>query len=202
MKNAGFTRGFGLLEKHLSQKRVARANSLISNGLRSGHVLDIGCGNFPYFLSQTMFAKKTGVDKEVGVAAHGLDGIELRQWDVGNEKMLPFSNDSFEAVTMLAVLEHLEPENLVEVLDEIYRVLKNKGSLILTSPVSWTAPLLFAMSRAGLLSKTEIDDHKYTYSMKELSAVVAKTKFCNCTVAKGFFELGMNMWMRIEKSVG
>ncbi len=199
MEKPRLTRGFGILEKFLSKKRVGRANALIPDTLRSGHILDIGCGNYPYFLSQTAFARKTGIDQELGAAAREVDGIELKKWDLGNEKKLPFDNESFEAITMLAVLEHLEPGNLLDVLNEIHRVLKTNGTLILTSPPSWTAPLLIILSRTGFLSKTEIDDHKYTYSMKELCSVVDKTRFGDCKVTKGFFESGMNMWMRIDK---
>ncbi|HBE45379.1 MAG TPA: hypothetical protein DDW17_08060 [Deltaproteobacteria bacterium] len=41
------------------------ANSFISPYLRQGRILDIGCGSFPYFLKNTEFAEKYGIDKTV-----------------------------------------------------------------------------------------------------------------------------------------
>ncbi len=58
-----FTRGKGLLEPTLAKLRTRRANHLIPPGLRTGRILDIGCGSFPYFLSHTSFEEKFAVDQ-------------------------------------------------------------------------------------------------------------------------------------------
>ena len=50
---------------------------------------------------------------------------------VGNGYMLPFPNDTFEAVLCTEVLEHLrEPQTA---LDEMFRVLRTDGRLVLTT---------------------------------------------------------------------
>jgi hypothetical protein len=53
-----FTRGKGYLEPLLARLRAERANNLIPRSLRSGRILDIGCGTYPYFLSTTAFSHK------------------------------------------------------------------------------------------------------------------------------------------------
>ena len=57
------TRGSGLLEPFLARLRARKANRLIPAHLRSGRILDVGCGSFPYFLSHTEFAEKFALDQ-------------------------------------------------------------------------------------------------------------------------------------------
>jgi len=56
------TRGYGVLEEFLASLRAKKADSLIPEHLRSGKIVDIGCGTTPYFLANTTFSKKIGID--------------------------------------------------------------------------------------------------------------------------------------------
>jgi|WetSurMetagenome_2_1015567.scaffolds.fasta_scaffold00185_27 SAM-dependent methyltransferase len=199
MNDTNRTRGFGVFEKFLSSRRARVADKLIPRVLRKGSLLDIGCGPYPYFLTHSEFNVKVGIDQECGNAGENPEGITIRQWDVGKNRTLPFDNGFFDAVTMLAVIEHLQFDALVSILDEIHRVMKPGGCLIMTSPSFWTPPLLFALSRIGLISKLEIDDHKHAYSLKELSRVIGKSLFSSGSRVMGYFECGMNMWARVTK---
>ena len=67
------TRGYGLLEGFLAQQRSRVADALIPASLRTGRLLDIGCGAYPLFLAQTSFARKFGLDKQVATVAASLD---------------------------------------------------------------------------------------------------------------------------------
>ena len=57
------TRGKGLLEPILADLRAQKANKLIPSSLRSGRILDIGCGTYPYFLAHTSFEEKFAIDQ-------------------------------------------------------------------------------------------------------------------------------------------
>src|SRR5690606_9300954 len=57
------TRGKGRLEAFLARHRAQMANRLIPDELRSGTIVDIGCGSYPYFLSTTDFAHRYGLDR-------------------------------------------------------------------------------------------------------------------------------------------
>ena len=48
--------------------------------------------------------------------------------------LLPFSNDTFEEVRSEHMVEHLSKPQLQKCADEIYRVLKPKGSAIIVAP--------------------------------------------------------------------
>lgn len=131
------TRGVGLLEDVLARQRSRLANRLIPDGYRKGRILDIGCGRYPFFLINTRFTEKCGMDKLVreGYDKHFADsGITFVRYNIGNEKKLPFGSSHFDVVTMLAVIEHLHPLNLAEGFSEIYRVLKPSGAFIITTP--------------------------------------------------------------------
>ncbi len=56
MTKDNVTRGYGLLERFLAKKRAKMANEIIPLALRTGRILDIGCGPFPYFLLNTVSA--------------------------------------------------------------------------------------------------------------------------------------------------
>jgi SAM-dependent methyltransferase len=200
MSEKQFTRGKGLLEKFLSQKRSAMAERLFPERLRAGSLLDIGCGPGLGFLMSTRFGQKTGIDTAIADGIVERQGIRLHRWDIASVNTLPFPDASFDAIALLAVIEHLEQERLASLVGELYRILKPGGVLVATTPASWTAPLLRLLSRIGLVSRTEIDDHKKSYSARALRSLFQESPFKACPVTVGRFELGMNLWARIEKS--
>ncbi len=78
--------------------------------------LDIGCGD-GYFLRRSKCDERYGLDALIG--------------DVVTDR-LDFPVNYFDYATMLAVIEHLsQPEELI---NEIWRVLKPHGRLIITTP--------------------------------------------------------------------
>ncbi len=183
-----------MFEGFLSRKRTDKANSLITKEHRKGRILDIGCGFYPYFLTSTDFNEKYGIDPALSVS--NLSDISLQKLDVARQK-LPFSNNFFDTVTMLAVFEHIETERLDFVLSEIKRVIKNKGELIITTPAPWADKLLHSMALTGLISKVEIHDHKHNLKRDSIEKILKQAGFANAR--SGFFELGFNMWFKVAK---
>src|SRR6266480_5122985 len=108
------TRGDGFLEEFLARQRSRKANSLIPEFARNGRVLDIGCGSHPLFLLTTRFAERYGVDR-VPSGDFNAQGITLIHHDIETDR-LPFGDDFFDVVTMLAVFEHLEAPVLGSIL--------------------------------------------------------------------------------------
>jgi SAM-dependent methyltransferase len=171
--------------------RARKAKSLISESSRRGRVLDIGCGQVPFFLLNSDFAEKVGVERSPTGA---YEGITLVASDVERIRYLPFADHTFDVVTMLAVVEHLSPQCLLDLLPDIRRVLKSGGKLILTTPASWVDPILAIMSKLRLVSPTEIDEHQKTYRPRELRHLLVDSGFSETAVEAGVFELGMNCW--------
>lgn len=83
-----------------------------------GRLLDIGCGN----------------NRLCNIYGNGV-GVDVYDWGGGgmllnNPYVLPFENDSFDTITMLASLNHI-PERK-KMLREVKRVLKDDGRVVIT----------------------------------------------------------------------
>lgn len=197
------TRGHGLLEGFLSRWRAGVADSKIPDELRKGRLLDIGCGSFPYFMTHVEFAEKHGVD-QLSIQLEELVDLKGRpinfmHHDIQSGNGLPYEKEYFSAITMLAVVEHLDPASLSERIAELRGLLKPGGRLILTTPAGWTHGLLKMMSRIGLVSREEIDEHAFQYSRAQLREVMLRAGFKGDEVKLGHFEFFMNLWCVCEK---
>lgn len=148
-----------------------------------------------------MFSEKYGLDQAVAEARENdsARGIHLKNWNFETECRLPFADQYFDVVTMLAVIEHIVPSFLPHLIGEVYRVLKRGGSYIITTPSAWTDGLLRLLAKVHLVSATEIEDHKDTYTPAKLAALLGAAGFERNNVRYGYFELGMNIWVRVEK---
>ena len=192
------TRGSGLLEVFLAKKRAKLANSWIAKSHRSGRILDVGCGSYPYFLTTTKFKEKYGIDPSVNLSLVKDKGIFLRKIKIG-QIIFPFKDNFFDTVTMLAVFEHIEHDELQFVIKEIYRVLKKDGIFIITTPAPWSDKLLHFMARARLISEEEIHEHKHNQSKLKIENIIESAGFEKSKLKSGYFELGFNMWFTVKK---
>jgi len=195
------TRGSGKMEGWLAAQRCKRANRLIHPAHRAGTVLDIGCGSYPFFLLNTDFTHRIGLDRDV--ARHGdkpnLADLRLIDHDFNAADRLPLEDKSVEVVTMLAVFEHIPVAPLEKLLDEIARLLKPGGQFVMTTPAAWTGPVLWAMTRLGLVSAEEIDEHEDSYSVRKIKRIIARTSMRDYPSRFGLFEFCMNIWGTITK---
>lgn len=201
MTSQAATRGDGLLEMYLAKKRAAIANSLIPDNLRKGSILDIGCGSYPHFLVNTPFSGKFAMDRIDVSVWHEIqqDEIVILNQDVESNYSLPFDDNAFTVVTMLAVIEHLNPDIVLPVMTEIQRVLKKGGIFVMTTPMPWTDKLLKLLAKFNIVSSEEIDEHKATYNTARLSSLFRQASFSDDKIRAGYFELYMNLWAMAEK---
>jgi ubiquinone/menaquinone biosynthesis C-methylase UbiE len=93
-------------------------------------VLEIGCGN-----GKNMMVRKdlefTGVEPSSALCVIcEKRGLSVVQADA---QLLPFKDETFDAVIMIAVLHHLKPDKHGQALFEIQRVLQHGGKALLTN---------------------------------------------------------------------
>jgi SAM-dependent methyltransferase len=202
MFSPGSTRGFGLFERFLAKKRAQLADSLIPRPFRSGRILDIGCGMNPAFLQTTAFSEKYGIDKAGSLSCHTKFDEQLITFihhDIESGDPFPFYDEFCDVVTMLAVIEHISPNNLSKVIAELYRVLKRGGLLIITTPSHWTGFILNGMSLLRLISRQEVKDHKELYTSDDIMKALQLGGFAPGNMQQGCFEFYMNTWIMAIK---
>lgn len=101
------------------------------------YVLDIGCGDG--FLTDKLACisrKVVGVDPSPSGLKFAKSKITRTNVDLvlGFAESLPFKSDFFNAVTLFEVIEHIPVNRVNNVVEELFRVLKRSGKIILTTP--------------------------------------------------------------------
>lgn len=192
------TRGFGILEVFLAKKRAALAEKLMRSSSRESRILDIGCGSFPYFLTGVDFKERYGVDQVIVSQALRDASITLKQVNIEKEP-LPFRDNWFDVVVMLAVFEHVNYHKIDHVLQEIHRVLKKDGRIIITTPSPWADPVLRLLTKVRLVSEEEIHDHKHAMNPEVIMRYLTNAGFSAHRIKRGYFELFFNMWFVARK---
>ncbi len=96
----------------------------------SGKMLDFGCGSKPY---RHLFQVDEYIGTDIRVSGHNASNKQVDVFYDGNT--LPFQDNSFDCVLSSEVFEHIF--NLDTVLQELYRILKPDGYMIVTVPFIW-----------------------------------------------------------------
>lgn len=175
-----------VLEPLLRSLRIRRVLPFIQRH-ENCRLLDVGCGWEARFLREVepYIASGAGVDFKAPKLVEG----KLSTERLTLQGYLPYTDNSFDIVTMLAVLEHLtHPQTILE---EIHRVLVPGGELLLTVPSKAARPVLeFLAFRLGVVSREEIADHKAYYDRTSLTKLLEMTGFR--VLKHRYFQLGMN----------
>jgi SAM-dependent methyltransferase len=95
-----------------------------------GKLLDFGCGTKPY-KDIIDVEEYIGLDIEESGHTHKMDQIDVYY----DGKTIPFEDNYFDSVLTSEVFEHVF--NLEEILNEIFRVLKPGGYMVITVPFVW-----------------------------------------------------------------
>lgn len=135
-------------------------------------MLDVGSGA-GFFLK---------VVEEKGWKAEGIEiskmasdyANEILGVNVHNSKLedAKFSSENYDLVTLLDTIEHLTDP--LRTLKEIYRVLKNDGLIIVSTPDIKSLSRTFLGKHWSILSPGE---HLYNFSTKTLSLMLSKANF-------------------------
>jgi len=158
-------------------------------------VCDLGCGPEAWFVAGLEGAgMRIGFDHQPVRARPA--GASFVRGDV--TRPLPFRSESFDHVTMLAVLEHLPtPEGT---LAESWRILAPGGSLILTWPSAVIDPMLDLLHRLGIVGhEMESSEHQPRRPWTEWREVLRSIGFAD--VHHRRFELGLNHLMVAHKPI-
>lgn len=141
---------------------------------RDAQILDIGCGagNMIHHLTQYGQVKGIEVDERPVKMAQAR-GYDVQQADA--TRRIPFDDDTFDLVTALDVIEHVDDD--VKLISEARRVLKPKGLLLITTPAfQW------------LWSHNDVlNAHKRRYTAGELKTRVENAGLERVRLSYNFF---------------
>jgi ubiquinone/menaquinone biosynthesis C-methylase UbiE len=150
-------------------------------------LLDVGCGWEAKLLRslEHEIGSGTGIDR----VAPEIAIPKLKTFQVDLDRAFPFPDNTFDVVTMLAVLEHLNQP--IPTLREIRRVLKPAGELVITVPSHAAKPVLeFLAYRLKIVSAEQISDHKRYWNRADLDGA-AKEAEMKMKVHR-YFQFGFN----------
>jgi SAM-dependent methyltransferase len=127
-------------------------------------ILDVGCGTGANLLMLSKYGDAEGVDisEDALTFCHerGLDKVKL-----GAAEKLPFADATFDLVTALDVVEHLDDD--LAGLREFRRVLRPDGRVLLFVP---TFMFLWGL-------QDDVSNHRRRYRLSELRNVLASAGF-------------------------
>jgi ubiquinone/menaquinone biosynthesis C-methylase UbiE len=183
-----------VLEPILRKLRMRRVLPLLRQ-FPQCRLLDVGCG----WEARLLKSAEPYIESGVGVdfKAPELSSAKLKTMSVTLDDKLPFDDGSFDVVTLMAVLEHLEKP--LQILREIRRVLKKPGAadggrggiLVGTVPSKAAKPVLeFLSYKLRIVNEAEIRDHKRYFDRRSLLEIFADAGFVE--VRHRYFQCGMN----------
>jgi len=162
-----------VIEWAIGLVRKSRTKIVSKNKKTPGSILDIGCGRglMLHYLKQSGW-KAEGVEysPELSRAAKETYGIDVHV--AQNIEECKFADESFDAVTILHVLEHVP--NPKKTLKEIYRILKPGGICIIEVPniKSWQARLSH-----GAWFHIDAPRHLFHFSFRFLKQTLSEIGF-------------------------
>jgi len=148
--------------RRIIQSLVERIRATLNNA--NPRILDVGCGTGANLKMLAAYGRAEGVDISPQ-AVHfcherGLDSVKL-----GAIEHLPYENDSFELVTALDVIEHLDDD--IAGLREMRRVLRPDGRVLLFVPAF--------MFLWGV--QDDVSNHRRRYTLPGLLKAVKEAGF-------------------------
>lgn len=176
---------FNPVDRLLRTRRARVVTSALPGGTR---VLDVGCGLENWLVRTTSQWHETSLGIDPDLEQHHL-GPQGRRATV--EEIAAEDPGGFDAVTSLAVIEHLPVEAVPAHLDAIATTLRQGGRLLLTTPTPRSKPLLeFLAFRLHVISAHEIRDHRHYWSRDELVELLAGLGWTD--IDHRSFQLGCN----------
>jgi SAM-dependent methyltransferase len=171
------------LDRFLCRWRIRKVRRFISRG---STVLDVGCHDGALF--RILSGRIAG-----GV---GLDPLVERTESRGRFRFVSgifpddlASDERFDVITLLAVLEHVEPDRLPAWIEACGARLAPGGVVIATVPSARVDGLLDVLTRVGLVAGMSVEEH-HGFDPSDVPPLFGSDGFS--LVRHDRFELGMN----------
>lgn len=184
--------------KPFSPDRNEVVHSLIQ---KSGRMLDVGVGEgWQLQMCASRFSSLYGIDISPLRVSHLRKEKALKKAKLSTQNIedgTRFQSNFFDTITMVAVLEHVFDPHLT--LDELYRILKKDGELILEVPnIGWLYPrfsLLFGHFPITSTDPGFDGGHLHYFEIHNLSQLLNEHGFeIEKITCSGFFSIFRNWY--------
>ena len=179
------------LDHFLQRQRIAQARSFLFSGAR---VLDIGSADGALFHAVDF----------LGTGCMGIDPTLRQAVDGKNFKLLPGfvpqdmpAVEPFDAVTMLAVLEHFPESAYAPLAGGCCQFLKPGGKVIITVPSPRVDQILAVLQKLRLVHGMSLEEH-HGYQVRHTTEIFGAPDFqliCHRT-----FQFGLNNLFVFKKA--
>lgn len=170
------------LDRFIQRQRIQKAKRFIPD---SSRVLDIGCANGALFKDLSKLKQSVGIDPDLA-----------ENVDLGNALLIAGmfpeavpSDEAFDVITLLAVLEHIPREEQIVLARNCFRYLKPGGRLIITVPSPAVDRILEVLKFLRLVDGMKTEQH-YGYDARATPKTFTSAGFALFASQK--FQCGLN----------
>lgn len=165
-------------------------------------VLELGCGfRATQLLSLGPRLKHgVGVDFQLAPELAALDKFTFHEGTI-EETLLKLASQTFDAVLLISVLEHLRDPLFV--IEAVRGLLRPSGLLLINVP-TWRGKgfLEFSAFRLHLSPKIEMDDHKMYYDKRDLWPLLVRAGFKPSLIKLRYHKFGLNLFAVARREDG
>ena len=175
--------------EHYVGERAALARKWISNKVEN--LLDAGCddGNNAYLLSDKS-GHTWGIDINPKAIKRAQENYPSLSFSCGRIENTPFNDKFFDVIVMNDVLEHIENETTA--INEMERILKPGGQLIISTPHKGLFAFLDPANIKYFFGNHESEKHFHRhYSLKDFKIILNNSNFKNNYVINKIFRSGL-----------
>lgn len=178
------------IDRYLQSVRIAKAKKFIN---KNDAILDIGS------VDGVMFDAWRGfISKGIGVDPTLKEIIKKNNYILypGYFPEACPKEETFDAITLLAVLEHIPVSQQEMLAENCHQFLKSNGKLIITVPSPQVDIILAILTKLRLIDGMSLEEH-FGFEPKHTTQIFSEPRFK--LIHKSNFQLGLNNLFVFEK---
>ena len=180
------------LDDKLRDLRIKKAANLIPDRAR---VLDVGCRDGHLFrVLGRRLGDGVGIDPELPEDSHEPGHRLVRGWFPAD---LPPDIGTFDAIVMLALFEHIPPDQQPTLIQTCKDLLNPGGTVVMTIPSKQVDTILDVLEKVRLVKDDSIHQHYGFDARRDTEPLFRNSGFD--TVVNRSFQFGLNNLFQFRK---